>query len=86
MIKPADHPGPWVRFDPPEIHSNHETKTTMTFDEFKKTVRDMRTAQNGYFKTSRTDHNLKQQYLMDSKRLEAQVDKFLREENEPKLF
>lgn len=58
----------------------------MDYTQFKQLVRDMRTAQNGYFKTSRMDAKLKQEYLEDSKRLEAQVDKFLREETEPKLF
>ena len=58
----------------------------MTFDQFKQTVKAMRTAQKNYFKTPRVEADLKQQYLMESKQLEATVDKFLKDESEPKLF
>lgn len=55
----------------------------MTYDEFKSLVRQMRAAQVSYFKTRARYH------LEDSKKLERQVDEYLKEKkvnNQTELF
>lgn len=62
----------------------------MDYEQFKVLVRKMRKAQTNFFK-AKSGNTIncisdKKAFLQESKRLETEVDKFLKEDDRPQLF